>query len=115
MAGQLNLRAAPTAARAPTNMHRLTGRALKVTVVLDPAQLAEISVPDGAGPQRFQIEVAGRKVTGQLNAKSLRRAVAMVVEHGTGSVAVIVQGKLEAGDVLADAGIAAQLKAPKTA
>ena len=37
----------------------------------------------------------------------------MIAEHGAERVAVILQGRLEAGDKLAEAGILAQLKAAK--
>jgi hypothetical protein len=48
-----------------------------------------------------------------LNPKSLRKAVSTIREHGIENVAVVLQCKLEAGDVLAEAGLAAQIKTPK--
>jgi hypothetical protein len=60
----------------------------------------------------FTIAVEGRRITGKFNSKSLRRAVAAA--QG-GDVVVIVQGKLEAGDILVDAGISAQPRAKKEA
>ena len=86
-----------------------------MTVVLDAAQLAGLEVPPGAAPQRFCVTVGNRRLTGQFNAKSLRKAVATIAEHGPENVAVILQGKLEAGDVLAEAGIMAQVKQPRPA
>jgi hypothetical protein len=93
----------------------LAARALKVTVVLDPAQVAEVTVPNGAGPQSFRIEVGGRRVSGQVNAKGLRKATALIAEHGPERVAVILQGKLGADDVIEECGIVAQIKGPKLA
>ena len=39
----------------------LAARNIKVTLVIDPAQLASMTVPDGAGPQPFTVEAAGRR------------------------------------------------------
>jgi hypothetical protein len=92
---------------------RLTARSLKVTVVVDPAVLAGIEVPTGKPHVPIVIDVAGRKVTGQFTAKSLRKAVAAVAEHGAEGVAVVVQAKLAAGDKLEDTGVLAQPKGPR--
>jgi hypothetical protein len=92
----------------------LTARALKVTVTLDPAQLAEVTVPNGAGPQQLRITVGERRVSGQVSAKSLRKAGAMITEHGAERVAVFIQGKLDADDVISACGLVAQLKAPRS-
>jgi hypothetical protein len=51
-----------------------------------------------------------RRVTADLNAKSVRKAVATISEHGPDGVAVIIQGKL-VGDAITEAGIVAQPKA----
>src|SRR6516165_6267559 len=87
---------------------RLNFNSKAVTMVLDPAQLAELEVPPGAPPQRFRIEARGRRVTGQLTSKGVRKALAMIAEHGPEKLAVIVQGKLGEGDVVLAAGIIAQ-------
>ena len=50
---------------------------------------------------------------GQLTSKGLRKALAMIAEHGLDKVAVIVQGKLGEGDVVLEAGIIAQPRLPK--
>ena len=50
-----------------------------------------------------------------MNPKTLRRVLKTISEHGPEKVAVILQGKLEAGDVVAEAGITAQPKPPKDA
>jgi hypothetical protein len=91
----------------------LSGGAINVKLVLDPAQLAELSVPNGAAPQRFRIAAGGHHVTGQLNPKGLRKALALLAEHGAENIVVLIQGKLEAGDVLTEAGLTAQLKGPR--
>ncbi len=63
----------------------------------------------------MRIQVDGRTVTADIAAKSLRKAKAMIAEHGADNVATIVQGKLAAGDVVLEAGFVAQVKVPKAA
>jgi len=92
-----------------------TAKSIKVTLVLDPTPLAGVEVP--AGKPRFGITVAagGRTLHADLNAKSARRAIAAITTHG-GPVAVtcILTGRLEAGDMIAEAGIVVVPKAPAT-
>jgi hypothetical protein len=90
---------------------QLAARSLKVTVVLPPAQLAGLDVPPGPH-LHFAIMIDGRRVTGQFNAKTLRRTVATIAEHRPENVAVIVQGTL-ASDRIEAAGISAQMKGPR--
>jgi hypothetical protein len=82
----------------------LNARGLKCTVVLDPAEVAQIVAPDGKPRVVIAIRLPDRRVTADLNAKSVRRAFAR-----PDGVAVIVQGKLE-GDAITEAGIVAQPK-----
>jgi hypothetical protein len=93
----------------------LQGKALKCTVVLDPAALSGLEVPNGMAKAPVSITASGRTLTAELNAKSLRRAVtAIATAGGPDNVTVILQGILQ-GDVLLEAGIVAQPKAPKVA
>jgi hypothetical protein len=97
----------------------LTARVLKVTVVLDPAEVAKLTVPDqprmtlsiqGGG----EIRVGGeRVVTADLASKSVRKAQAAIREHGAEAMVVVLQGKLIAGDQLTEAGLVAHVKATK--
>jgi hypothetical protein len=103
----------PPAVRDAKGRLNLSARALKVTLVLDPMQIAEVTLPPAAGPQKFRIAVGERRLTGQVNAKGLRRALALIAEHGGEKVAVILQGKLEEGDVVSECGLVAQLKGPR--
>ena len=93
-------------------MLKLSTKSLKGTVVLDPAALAGVIVPNGVAKFPITLAVAGRVLQADLNAKSLRRCVAAINEVGPGGVSVILQGKLD-GDTLLEAGIVAQPKAPK--
>jgi len=93
----------------------LNSRALKCTIVLDPAEVAQLSAPDGKPRVVIDIRLPDRRVSVDLNAKSVRKALATVAEHGPDGVAVIIQGKL-VGDAITEAGIVAQPKVrPQTA
>jgi hypothetical protein len=97
-------------------MPTLTARALKCTVVLDPQELAAID-PGVVARIVLHVRLAdgSRTVTADIAAKSLRKVQGLLAEHGTDAVAVILQGKLIRGDVLAECGLVGQLKAPKPA
>ncbi len=97
-------------------MPTLTTRALKCTVLLDPAELEAITLVDGIPRVRLTIRVAdGRTVTADVAAKAARKARVVIAEHGAAGVAVLLQGKLGNGDVLLEAGLVAQPKVPKPA
>jgi hypothetical protein len=97
-------------------MPTLITRALKCTALLDPAELEAITLVDGIPRVQLNIRVAdGRTVTADIAAKAVRKALAVIAEHGTAGVAVLLQGKLGQGDVLLEAGLVAQPKAPKPA
>ena len=87
----------------------LNARALKCTVVLDPAEVVQLAAPDGQPRVAVAIRLPDRRVSAELNAKSVRRALAVIAEHGPDGVSVIVQGKL-VGDAITEAGIMAQPK-----
>jgi hypothetical protein len=96
-------------------MQILNARALKCTVVLDPAEVAQIVAPDGKPRVVIAIRLPDRRLSVDLAAKSVRRALVTIREHGPDGVSVIVQGKL-VGDTIADAGLMAQPKVrPQTA
>jgi len=91
---------------------QLTARVIKTTILLDPAQLAGVVVPNGLKTVPLKVIAAGRTLSAELNPKTLRRCLATIAEAGEAGVAVVLQGKLE-GDRLAEAGIVAQVKMPK--
>jgi hypothetical protein len=91
---------------------KLESRALKVTTLLDPAALVGVEVPNGLSKATLRVTVGGRTVMAEVNAKSLRRAVTTITTEGPGNVTLLLQGKLE-GNVITEAGIAAQMKAQK--
>ena len=91
-------------------MPTLAALALKVTVVLDPGEVAALAVPEGQPRTVLHIKTPDRTVTVDIASKSVRKAQATIAENGAAGVAVIIQGKLVAGDVLAEAGLVAQAK-----
>jgi hypothetical protein len=91
-------------------MNTLTAKSLKATMVIAADELAALVVPDG---QRcvIRVNVAGsRIVTADLNAKSVRKAIATIKASGPDAVACILQGRLDQNNSLLDAGLAVQLK-----
>ena len=91
--------------------HRISAKSLKATIVLSPHDIAALSVPDGKPRCILRVTVAGsRTVVADLNAKSVRKAIATIREAGPDNVACILQGKLGANYELLEAGLAVQLK-----
>lgn len=95
-------------ASAPTP-YKFNGRALKVTVLIDSHEIIGLKEPTTARTI-MRVTVAGRTVTADVAGKALRRAQAAIREHGADGVAILIQGKLEADDKIADAGLVAQPK-----
>jgi hypothetical protein len=85
---------------------------LKVVAILNAAELLDVPVPDGNPRLVLTIRLPDGSVTADLAAKSVRRAIAMVREHGPEAMAAIVQGRLS-GNQIAEAGLSVQPKGPK--
>jgi hypothetical protein len=88
----------------------LNARGIKCTVVLDPTEVAQIVAPDGKPRTVIAIRLPDRRLSADLNAKSVRKAVATISDHGPDGVSVFIQGKL-VGDAITEAGIVTQPKA----
>jgi hypothetical protein len=89
----------------------LTGKALKVVIPLDPAELRALKAPD-SGRVVIQINVAGRTITADIPSKGLRKTQAVIAQTGPTGAFAMVQGRLE-GDTVTEAGLVAQAKAAK--
>jgi hypothetical protein len=85
---------------------------LKVVAILNAAELLDLTVPDGKPRFVLTVRLPDGAVTADLAAKSVRRAIAAVREHGPENVAAIVQGRLS-GNSIAEAGLSVQPKGPK--
>jgi hypothetical protein len=96
-----------------TGSNVVSAAKLKVTAVLNAAELLAVPVPDGKPRVVLRVKFPDRELTVDLAAKSVRKAQAPIRESGADSVVLLLQGTLTAGDVLAEAGLSAQLKAPK--
>src|SRR5258706_11599210 len=94
-----------------------TARKLKVTMVIDAAPFAALrAIPDNAPPRvDITIAVGGRTVTADIATKSVRKAVKILIDHGTDNVVVILQGALSSDNRVEEAGITAQVKVPAAA
>ena len=93
----------------------LKARSLKCTIVLDSAELATVRLREGIDRYALRVATAARIITLEVNARSLRRALAAITEHGTDAVAVILEERLGAWDVLLDADPAMRPRVPKAA
>lgn len=90
----------------------LSAKKMKITVVLDAAELLAVPTPEGKPRITLRIQLPDRVVTADIAAKSLRKAQAAIREHGAENVACILQGSL-VGDAIIEAGLSAQVKATK--
>jgi hypothetical protein len=63
----------------------------------------------------FAIDVEGRHLRTTFAAKSVRKCLATLQGSGPENVSVIVQGKLTRDDTIAEAGLVAQVRAPRPA
>jgi hypothetical protein len=88
----------------------LTARALKVTVVLNVAEIAKLPTPDGQARSKLTINCEGRVYNADVATKSLRKCKATITAN---ECVVILQGKLK-GTEITECGIVAQVKVPKT-
>lgn len=92
----------------------LTAKSIKVTLVLNPAEVEALVAPEGR-QFRTKILAGGSMLDVPLSGKGVRKAIAVINELGAENVAVIIQGKLRLGGALAveEAGILAQPRAKK--
>jgi hypothetical protein len=97
----------------------LTASRLKITVMLNAAELAAVTAPptNGADKQRvtLRIRLPDRTISAEVAAKSLRKSQNAIREVAADAIVVMLQGHLVAGDRVAEAGLSAQVKAPKPA
>jgi hypothetical protein len=83
-------------------------------VRVDSAAVARLTVPNGQPRITLKISAGGRTYAADINSKSLRRCIAAIAEAEPGTVAIVLQGKLD-GTTILEAGIAAQPRTPKPA
>jgi hypothetical protein len=94
-----------------SHANTFNAKSLKATLVLAPNEVLSLFAPDGNPRCVVRINVAGgRAITADLNAKSVRKAIATIRDAGPDNVACILQGKLAADNTLAEAGLTVQLK-----
>jgi hypothetical protein len=96
-------------------MPNLEAKSLKARCVLNAWAISTIQIPNGQPKVALEVAVGARTVRADVNAKLLRRSIAAMSEAGPDSCAMVLSGRLEAGDVLVDAGISAIPRTPKPA
>jgi hypothetical protein len=98
----------------PPRPGTLTAGRLKVTLVLNATELLGITAPEGKPGVVLRIRLPERTLTADIAAKSLRKAQTAIRDIGADNIALVLQGRLTAGDVIAEAGLRAQPKAKPT-
>jgi hypothetical protein len=93
--------------------NKLNSKSIKATLVLAPNEILALSAPDGKPRCIVKITVAGRTIVADLNAKSVRKAIAAIRQNGPEACAVVLQGKLQPDNSLTEAGLNVQLKQPQ--
>lgn len=91
----------------------LNAKRMKVSLMLDPAELLAIPATEGRARTTLRIRLPDRVVAAEIATKALRRAHTTIREHGADNVACMMQGHLLAGDVIAEAGLSAQPRPAK--
>jgi hypothetical protein len=94
-------------------MQTLNAHDLNVVVVLDPADVLKLQVPDGAPRTEVFVKAPQRAFPADLAASSVHRTIAAVREHGPDGCVVMIRGRYDGGDRLMDCDIFAQPKAQK--
>jgi hypothetical protein len=99
----------------PPRRGTLTAARLKVTTTLNATELLAITAPENQPRITLRIRLPDRAVTAEIAAKSLRKAKTAIREAGADNIALVLQGRLTAGDVIAEAGLFARPGAAKPA
>jgi hypothetical protein len=86
---------------------------LKVTTLLNADELLSVQVRDGQPRVSLRVRLPDRVLTADVAAKSVRKVQGAIKESGPDGVAIVLQGVL-VGDAIAEAGLSAQPKSPKT-
>jgi len=112
-AGTLTLPSRPGTIPLPPRPGTLTAGRLKVTLVLNAAELLAVKAPKDKQRVTLRIRLSDRAITAEIAAKSLRKAQTAIRVAGADNIALVLQGRFIAGDVIAEAGLSAQPKAAK--
>lgn len=86
---------------------KVTGRAIKISVVVDPAGLIGVNVPLDQPRFPLTVEASGVALHTELSSKSVRKCAAAVAAAKPGEITVLLQGKLVSDGRIEDAGISA--------
>ena len=87
----------------------------RVTTTLNANELLAVPAPEGKPRITLRIRLPDHTVIADIAAKSLRKAQAAIRDAGADNIVLVLQGRLIAGAVIAEAGLSAQPKAAKPA
>jgi hypothetical protein len=88
----------------------LTASRLNVTAILNAAELFAAMAPKDKPCITMRIRLPDRMLIAEIAAKALRKAEIAIREAGADNIALVLQGRLIAGDVIAEAGLSVQRK-----
>lgn len=94
----------------------ITVKAIKTAVVVSPGALLDIFCPEGGlARTTLRLRTPERTLEVELASTSIRKAQAMITEHGPDACYEMIQGRLGASDRIVDAGLVVQPRASKVA
>jgi hypothetical protein len=96
----------------PVPQLTVTTRALKVSAVLDAAEVAGLPTPDGQARSHLAVSCDGKIYRADIATKSLRKVKTTIAANGAENTFVMVQGKLKNNEI-AECGLVAQAKVKK--
>lgn len=91
----------------------LTAARLKISATLDAAELLTVLAPEGTPRMVLRICLPDRTLTADVAAKGVRKAQSAIRAAGPANIVILLQGRLAAGDVITEGGLAAQPKVAK--
>ncbi|WP_027526109.1 hypothetical protein [Bradyrhizobium sp. Ec3.3] len=99
----------------PPRPGTLTAQRLKVSLTLNATELLAVAAPEGKPRITLRIRLPERTLTVDIAAKSLRKTQTAIRDVGGDNIALVLQGRLIAGDVIAEAGLSARPRSAKPA
>jgi hypothetical protein len=91
----------------------LAAKNVKVTAVLDAAGFAGVEPPIGIPRVKLDIHYGEQRLSADIAAKSVRKAVAQLEVAGPDGANVIIQGRLGYGGKIDEAGLVVQPRTPR--
>ena len=90
----------------------LTARTVKVTIPLDPHEIARLVAVEGQARTVLRLGMPATTLVADIATKALRKAITTIRDNRLENCIALVQGKLE-GAKIVEAELVAQVRAPK--